>query len=508
VVIIVNKEKMGMFIRQLRREKDWSQDKLANKFEECHLVVTKAAIGDWEKGKTIPVLDNLIELSNIFNVSVDEILDGERFLNIDYAEKYFIVDDSWLNKYSNENLFEIRQNQIMDINKRFKELLKIRVREFFSRNEEKEFEFLFNNFYRLTDYYKEYIELEVNDEYMKLKMAIKECLNKNVNMKDEEKIWEIRKMIVPNRNIDFNFNEICDNEPEGGSIIDKRFKQMEFWEKDMILSTIQKCDPIIVHVGDYGAKALKRYEERTGKEYDKDTQCKEIIKYLIKNGACINRQYLSFIERKTVKKRIIDRVEYLYNLCKKPIIKIANDGDILKRYKIENTPKNRFIFNYYWDIKATFDYSVDELYSLVMQYDDVPEFVLMDAAKKHGIDTNQERKYIMSDLKFWIERPVKLWQQFKDNERLIEEGLIELEMLIKRLENGDFYCNNIEEKVVGGNNPDEIKEYCYYWNRFVTKKEIENLRMKKETSELFEEIDVLSMEQIRDKYFKMEVYDK
>jgi hypothetical protein len=32
--------------------------------------------------------------------------------------------------------------------------------------------------------------------------------------------------------------------------------------------------------------------------------------------------------------------------------------------------------------------------------------------------------------------------------------------------------------------------------------------MKKETSELFEEIDGLSMEQIRDKYFKMEVYDK
>ena len=66
-------EKIGSFIKELRVEKGLSQNQLS---EQIH--VTRQAISNWENGKAVPDSDILRNLSKMFNVSIDELLSGER----------------------------------------------------------------------------------------------------------------------------------------------------------------------------------------------------------------------------------------------------------------------------------------------------------------------------------------------------------------------------------------------------------------------------------------------
>lgn len=66
-------DKIGIFLKELRLEKKWSQHKLA---EQTNIDVTK--INRYENGKRFPTLDDLIIFSTIFNVSLDELLNGQR----------------------------------------------------------------------------------------------------------------------------------------------------------------------------------------------------------------------------------------------------------------------------------------------------------------------------------------------------------------------------------------------------------------------------------------------
>ena len=60
---------IGEKILSLRKKHGMSQDELAKK-----LLVSRQTISLWEKDKTLPTIDNLIRLKEIFNTSVDEIL--------------------------------------------------------------------------------------------------------------------------------------------------------------------------------------------------------------------------------------------------------------------------------------------------------------------------------------------------------------------------------------------------------------------------------------------------
>ena len=64
----------GVFIADLRKEIGITQQELAEKLQ-----VTAKAVSRWETGKGYPDITILPEISNVFNVSVNEILNGKRF---------------------------------------------------------------------------------------------------------------------------------------------------------------------------------------------------------------------------------------------------------------------------------------------------------------------------------------------------------------------------------------------------------------------------------------------
>ena len=69
----MNQQKIGGFLRELRIEKNFTQEQLAEA-----LGVSNRSVSRWETGSNMPDLDLLLELSRFYGVGVDEILDGKR----------------------------------------------------------------------------------------------------------------------------------------------------------------------------------------------------------------------------------------------------------------------------------------------------------------------------------------------------------------------------------------------------------------------------------------------
>lgn len=63
----------GNFLYELRKEKGMTQTELAGK-----LGVTNKAVSKWETGEAMPETGLLMPLSEIFGVSIDELLSGKR----------------------------------------------------------------------------------------------------------------------------------------------------------------------------------------------------------------------------------------------------------------------------------------------------------------------------------------------------------------------------------------------------------------------------------------------
>lgn len=65
--------KIGRFLKELRREKNITQEQLAEK-----MGVTARTVSRWETGSNMPDLSLLIELADFYGAEISEILDGER----------------------------------------------------------------------------------------------------------------------------------------------------------------------------------------------------------------------------------------------------------------------------------------------------------------------------------------------------------------------------------------------------------------------------------------------
>ena len=69
----MDQEQIGRFLKKLRKENGMTQEQLAEQ-----LNVASRTVSRWENAKTMPDFDVLIELAKLYDVSVDELLNGAR----------------------------------------------------------------------------------------------------------------------------------------------------------------------------------------------------------------------------------------------------------------------------------------------------------------------------------------------------------------------------------------------------------------------------------------------
>ena len=72
---------IGKFIAELRKEQGFTQEQLGDK-----IGVTNKTISRWETGMYLPPADALLMISELFDVSINEILCGKRLSKEEYKE--------------------------------------------------------------------------------------------------------------------------------------------------------------------------------------------------------------------------------------------------------------------------------------------------------------------------------------------------------------------------------------------------------------------------------------
>lgn len=65
--------KIGKFLAELRRERELTQEQLAER-----LGISNKTVSRWENGNYMPPVEMLMELSEIYGVSINELLSGRR----------------------------------------------------------------------------------------------------------------------------------------------------------------------------------------------------------------------------------------------------------------------------------------------------------------------------------------------------------------------------------------------------------------------------------------------
>ena len=69
----MDQKKIGRFLKELRKEKDITQEQLAEKIK-----VSGRTVSRWETGSNMPDISLLADLADFYDVSIPEIIDGER----------------------------------------------------------------------------------------------------------------------------------------------------------------------------------------------------------------------------------------------------------------------------------------------------------------------------------------------------------------------------------------------------------------------------------------------
>lgn len=69
----MDQKKIGSFLKNLRKEKELTQEQMAE-----HFNVSNRTVSRWETGSNMPDLSLLIELADFYDVEIREIINGER----------------------------------------------------------------------------------------------------------------------------------------------------------------------------------------------------------------------------------------------------------------------------------------------------------------------------------------------------------------------------------------------------------------------------------------------
>lgn len=150
----MNQQKVGEFIKKLRKENKLTQAEFADKYG-----ITYQAVSNWEHGKNLPDIALLKQIADDFNVSIDELLGSEKkslkknnnllIIGIIFAIALIILFIIYLN---NHNDFEFKTLSSNCSN--------FKISGSISYNKDKTFIYINNINYCDTSNEKEYVKIE------------------------------------------------------------------------------------------------------------------------------------------------------------------------------------------------------------------------------------------------------------------------------------------------------------------------------------------------------------
>ncbi|MBR2599153.1 MAG: helix-turn-helix domain-containing protein [Clostridiales bacterium] len=105
----MDQQKIGEFLKTLRKDKNLTQEELADKMN-----VSRRTVSRWETGSNLPDLSILVELADLYDVDMREIFNGERkneTMDKDLKETMLMAAD-----YTDDNMKKVmKRMQLMFI---------------------------------------------------------------------------------------------------------------------------------------------------------------------------------------------------------------------------------------------------------------------------------------------------------------------------------------------------------------------------------------------------------
>lgn len=95
-------QKMGLFLKDLRKEKGLTQEELAEKF-----YVSSRSISRWERGSNMPDIETLLILADFYGVELVEILNGSRRSEMKNEERETNIKVSEYEKENNKIFLKV-----------------------------------------------------------------------------------------------------------------------------------------------------------------------------------------------------------------------------------------------------------------------------------------------------------------------------------------------------------------------------------------------------------------
>lgn len=446
--------KVGKFLKALREERGLTQVQLSQKLIEDG-GYSDALISKWERGQSLPNIDDLKRLANYFEVSVDEILNAVKNEEIDFKKKYFIYNDDWMSHCSVDDLYNLREKQEELIEARFKKLMMKMVSDGLSFSEDKEFDFIVTHFYKIF-----LPAIECKDEQAYRNSGSGSCVwIEEINIEDqvipgglldikfeiykqaalmhkstiEEKVWEMNKKFIfaKRRTVQKDISDVIDENEEE---LFRRILSLDDLEKDILLATLQNVN--VTHR--YGKTPLNIYEKKFNREYDEEFLTKRAIELLIKAGAKLNKCLLRYWSVITWPYDIVRVLEDLQKQYKRPLLVPVCEEGKYHYFMVANTEHNR---------------------------------------KKLGINSETSN----FDLKDYSRLEQKLYS-----------GQTTIQMPLKALAGG---CSEEEVVIFARNQILDLSLPDYM-----------STRDDKKTQQLLQDLDGLSLSEIRDKYFPTEYH--
>lgn len=97
----MNQQKTGSFLKELRKEKNLTQEQLAEIFN-----VSSRSVSRWETGTNLPDLSILVEIADYYDVDIREIIDGERKNDMNKETKETLTKVA---EYADQNKLQLKK---------------------------------------------------------------------------------------------------------------------------------------------------------------------------------------------------------------------------------------------------------------------------------------------------------------------------------------------------------------------------------------------------------------
>ncbi len=498
----MDKCKVGQFLKSLRVLKGKTQYQVAMGLSEYGIEVSDKTVAKWEKGN-FPDLDKLAVIAEFYEVKVSDILNGEIYTPQDFEKKYFIVNNEWMRNYPEDELYSTRVAQERLIKSRVKELLmELIENKSLTAMQNDELNFLLDRFYSISTYAIQSNEKLANDDSNKLKLLRHAIYCRILSMHDssiEEIYWEIKKLFDYNKRV--TFRQDIRGYEANIPVTEEILLSLEDWEKDLLLAQVQTQN-----IADFYDKLT--YFRHYGIDYDEERITKEGIKLLIKCGAKLNSSLLGYTQHRYENFSILDKMTTLYAVVDAKILipKYNKEKNVVEYYWAENNTKNRLIDLYYilnCSRKDKEKLSLDEIQKLFLDNDTIPENFLLERYAEH-IKPNISRKEQLLQAELMSVGEINIWRKCKKRELQIEEYRREMHELEKQWNAGkqigqieyDEWVGEEDENLTENDILLRLAKMSY--SQYIASRNAEL------TKDLIANIDTLSLDEIRQKYFPVE----